>query len=115
MTLSTTEAKYMTIVEVSKEVLWLRELVKTFGIIYDSVWVHCDSQSAIHLTKDHIYHKRMKHINVRHHKIRQWVIDDKVIDLVKISIKKNSADMVTKTILMEKFRVSLNFIQVLQR
>ena len=57
----------------------------------------------------------MKHIDVRFYKIRQWVMDDKMIDLIKISTKKNQADMMTKTILVEKFRVSLNFIKVLQR
>ena len=57
----------------------------------------------------------MKYIDVRYHKIRQWVVDDKVINLVKISTKKNPADMMTKTIPVEKFRASLNFIKVLQR
>jgi len=42
-------------------------------------------------------------------------VDDKVIDLLKISTKKNPADMMMKTILVEKFRASLNFIKVLQR
>jgi len=102
-------------VEVSKEALWLRELVETFSIIQNSVWVHCDSQSAIHLAKDHRYHKQMKHIDMRFHKIHQWVVDDKVIDLVKISMKKSPTDMMTKTIPVEKFRASLNFIKVLQR
>ena len=56
-----------------------------------------------------------EHINVRYHKIRQWVMDVKVIDLVKISTKKNLTDMITKIIPVEKFRASLNFIKVLQR
>jgi len=42
-------------------------------------------------------------------------VDDKVIDLIKISTKKNSVDMMRKTIPVEKFRASLNFIKVLQR
>ena len=109
VTLSMTEAEYMAAVEVSKEALWLRGLIETFSIIHDSV----DSQSAIHLAKDHRYHKRTKHINVRFHKIRQWVMDNKVIDLVKISTKKNLTDMMTKTIPVEKFRASLNFIKIL--
>ena len=62
-----------------------------------------------------MYHKRTKHIDVRYHKIRQWVINDKLIDLVKISTKKNPAGMMKKTILVEKFRASLNFIKILQR
>ena len=52
---------------------------------------------------------------MRYHKIRQWIVDDKVIDLVEISAKKNPADMMTKTISVEKFRASLNFIKVLQK
>ena len=59
-----------------------------------------------------MYHKRTKHINVRFHKIRQWVMDNKVIDLLKISTKKNLADRMMKTIPMEKFRAFLNFIKV---
>ena len=35
--LSTTEAKYMTAVEASKEALLLRGLVRTFGIIHNLV------------------------------------------------------------------------------
>ena len=67
--LSTTEAEYMAAVEASKEVLWLRGSVETFSIIQDSIRIHCDSQSIIHLAKDHRYHKRTNHINMRYHKI----------------------------------------------
>jgi len=57
ISLLTTEAEYMAVVKTSKEALWLRVLVETFGIMQDSVQIHCDSQSAIHLAKDHMYHK----------------------------------------------------------
>ena len=90
-----TEVKYMAAIEKLKKTLWLRRLVETFGIIQDSIRVHCDNHSVIHLAKDHRYHKRTKHINVRYH---QWVVHKKVIDLVKISTKNNPADMMTKII-----------------
>ena len=105
----------MVAVEASNKALWLRGLTETFGIIHDLDRVHCDSQSAIHLSKDYTYHKPMKYIDVMYHKIHQRVIDDKVIDLVKISIKKNSANMMMKTIPVEKFSASLNFIKHLQK
>ena len=88
-------------------------MVETFSIIQDSVWLHYDSHSAIHLAKDHRYHKLTKHIDVRFHKIRQCIVDDKVIDLKKFSAKKNPVDTITKTIPVEKFKTSLNFIKVL--
>jgi len=40
-------------------------------------------------------------------------VDDKVIDLIKISMKKNPADMMMKTIPVQKFRASLKFIKIL--
>ena len=33
-----------------------------------------DNQSTIHLAKDHMYHKRTKHIDVMYHRIRQWAV-----------------------------------------
>ena len=92
----------------------VERIVETFDIIQDSVRIYCYSQKAIHLAKDHMYHKRTKHIDMRYHKIRQWVMDDKLIDIVKISMK-NPANIMTKTILVEKFRASLNFIKIFQR
>ena len=92
----------MTAVEASKKALWLRELVETFDIIQDSVRIHCDSQSVIYLAKECSYHKRTKNIDVTYHKKSQWVVGDKVIDLVKISTKKNPVDMMTKTIVRAK-------------
>jgi len=71
ISLSMTEVEYMATIETSKETLWLKELVVTFSIIQDSVRVHCDRQSVIHLGKYHIYHKRTKHIDVKCHKICQ--------------------------------------------
>ena len=110
MTLSTTVVEYMTAFEVSKKALWLRGLIGTFGIIHESVQVGI--QSVIHLAKDHMYHT--KHIDVRYHQLRHWVVVEKVIDLVKISTKKNPTDMMTKIIPVEKFRAYINFINILQ-
>ena len=41
--LSMTEAEYIAAVKASKEVLWLKRLVETFGMMQDLVRVHCDS------------------------------------------------------------------------
>jgi len=91
----------------------LRGLVGTFEIIQDSVQIYCDSQRAILFAKDHIYYKQRKHNDMRYYMIRHSVAVKNVIDLIKISTKKYPADMMTKIVPVEKFRVSLNFIKVL--
>jgi len=93
----------------------VERLVEAFDRMQDSVCVYCNSQRVIHLAKDHKYQKRMMNIDVRYHKIRQRVVDDKVIDLVKINTKKNPDDIMMKNIPVEKFRTPLNFIKILQK
>lgn len=34
--------------------------------------IHCDSQSAIHLTEDHIHHKSTKYADVKHHEMTKY-------------------------------------------
>ena len=70
-TMSTTEAKNMAVVEASKEVVWLVGLVKELSIEQGGVQLHYDSQNAIDLAKNQVYHATTKHIDVRFHKIRE--------------------------------------------
>ena len=59
---STTEAEYVTITEASKEMIWLQSFLKELGYKQNKGVLHCDSQSAIHLTKNPAYHARTKRI-----------------------------------------------------
>ena len=62
--LSTTEVEYMAMTEARKEAVWLSGQVNELGFKQDSMVLHCDSQSAIHLAKNQVYHARTKHIVV---------------------------------------------------
>ena len=55
----------MAIVEAAKESLWLIGLVKELGIQQSRVQLYYDSESAIYLAKNQVYHARTKHIDVR--------------------------------------------------
>lgn len=63
--------------------------------------LHCNSQSAIHLTKNPSFHSRSKHIDVRYHWIRD-VLDSKLLQLEKIHTDLNGSDMMTKILPKEK-------------
>ncbi|KAL0368148.1 UNVERIFIED_CONTAM: Retrovirus-related Pol polyprotein from transposon TNT 1-94 [Sesamum calycinum] len=60
--LSTTEAEYMAVAEFAKEVLWLSGLSKELGVEQCGVQLHCDSQSAIYLANNQVYHVRTKYM-----------------------------------------------------
>ncbi|KAG8478610.1 hypothetical protein CXB51_028417 [Gossypium anomalum] len=56
--LSTTEAEYMAITEACKEAIWLKGLFSELNEDLQISTVFCDSQSAIFLTKDQMFHER---------------------------------------------------------
>ncbi|GJZ53952.1 RNA-directed DNA polymerase, eukaryota [Tanacetum coccineum] len=71
--LSTTEAEYMALTEAVKESIWLKGLLIELGVNLRSMIVNCDNQSAVHLSRNAMFHERTKHINVRCHFIREIV------------------------------------------
>ena len=109
--LSTIESEYMAIVEVAKESLWLTSLVKELGIQQGGIQLYCDSQSAIYLAKNQLYHARTKHIDMRFHKIRELVYSGELL-LEKVHTSENSADILTKPVTIEQFKHCLNLINV---
>ncbi|GKA44372.1 retrotransposon protein, putative, ty1-copia subclass [Tanacetum coccineum] len=78
--LSTTEAEYMALTEAVKESIWLKGLLIELGVNLKSVIVNCDNQSAIHLSRNAMFHERTKHINVRYHFIRE-IVESKEIGI----------------------------------
>ena len=99
--LSTTEAKFIAITEACKEVLWLKKFLEELGLKQERYILYCDSQSAIHLSKNSTFHSKSKHIDVRYHWIRN-VLDMKLLQLEKIHTDDNSSNMMTKTLSRDK-------------
>ena len=64
----------------------------------------CDSQSAIHLAKNHVFHARIKHIQLKYHFIRGLLEDDALL-FEKIRRAENQADMLTKMVTKEKLKL----------
>ncbi|KAL2242583.1 UNVERIFIED_CONTAM: Retrovirus-related Pol polyprotein from transposon TNT 1-94 [Sesamum indicum] len=100
--LSTTEAEYIATTEAFKEALWLSGLLSEIGFLKEKPVIFSDSQSAIQLCKNPVFHDRTKHIDVRYHFIRD-IVGKNEIRLEKISSDENPADMGTKCLPIEKF------------
>ena len=60
MSMSTTKAEYIAASEACKEPTWLAPLVGDLGISIEVPRLHCDSQSAIMLAKNLVFHGKTK-------------------------------------------------------
>ena len=84
------------------------------GKVHNTIKVFCDSQSAIHLAKNPAYHSKTKNIPVKYHFVRHVVYEGGVV-LEKVHTKKNSADMFTKSVTLEKIRWCLTSLGLQER
>nr|GEV88898.1 retrotransposon protein, putative, Ty1-copia subclass [Tanacetum cinerariifolium] len=111
VTLSTTYAEYMALTEAVKEAIWLRGLLEELGIELNTVAVNCDNQSAIHLSRNHVFHERTKHINVRYHFIRE-VLKAKTVKVLNVGTKHNVVDALTKVVPGFKLQYCLELLNL---
>ena len=107
--LSSTEAEYIALSEVIKEAIWLKGLLKDFGLSQKSVKIYCDNQSTIHLSKNQQYHSRTKHIDIKFHFIREQ-IEKQEVEVLKVHTSENTTDILTKVVTRTKFLKCLQTI-----
>ncbi|GJV82254.1 retrovirus-related pol polyprotein from transposon TNT 1-94 [Tanacetum coccineum] len=109
--LSTTEAEYMALTEDVKEAIWLKGLLEELGVELNTVAVNCDNQGAIHLSWNHVFHERTKHINVRYHFIRE-VLEAKTVKVLNVGTEHNAADALTNVVPGLKLQHCLELLNV---
>ncbi|XP_052193868.1 uncharacterized protein LOC127802200 [Diospyros lotus] len=109
--LSSTEAEYVVVTNVVKEAVWLQGILQEIHLLQGKAMVYSDSQSAIHLTKNPVYHERTKHVDVRYHYVRDLVTNG-TISILKVPTENNPADMGTKLLIATKFKHFLDLLHV---
>ncbi|GJZ97201.1 hypothetical protein Tco_0669654 [Tanacetum coccineum] len=100
--MSTTEVEYVTAAQASKEVVWLKMLLKELGYKQEKITLFCDNQSALYLARNPAFHSKTKNIRVQYHFIREKV-EEGTMDMQKIHTDDNMADYLTKAINCDKF------------
>ena len=70
--LSSVEAEYMAASKAACEAIWMRKiLVGLFGSQMDLIVMHCDNQSCIKISVNHVFHDRSKHIDIQYNHVVQ--------------------------------------------
>jgi hypothetical protein len=110
--LSTTEAEYMAIAEACKELIWLKGLNAELCGVDSFINLFSDSQSAIYLTKDQMFHARTKHIEIKYHYVRDEIEKGK-LKVCKISTHNNPTDMLTKSVPVAKFELCSGLVGII--
>ncbi|KAK4390758.1 Retrovirus-related Pol polyprotein from transposon RE2 [Sesamum angolense] len=105
---SSVEAEYRAMAHTTSEILWLKNLRKELGFMYDDpVPMHCDNQAAIHIASNPIFHERTKHIEVDCHFVREAVMSQEICTPFTPSSEQR-ADIFTKALGGKPFDVLCN-------
>jgi hypothetical protein len=112
--LSTAEAEYIALcVAVCKAVRLHKLLADLFGHEMDSTVIYCDNQSCVKLSKNLVFHDKLKHIEIKYHYIRDMV-QRKEVHVQCLSTHEQVADVFTKPLAktnFEYFRERLGLVE----
>ncbi|KAK9048327.1 hypothetical protein SSX86_032710 [Deinandra increscens subsp. villosa] len=98
VSLSSAEAEYRSMRRVTAELAWLSRLLHEFQLPnMDPIPVKCDSQAAIHIAKNPVYHERTKHIEIDCHFVREK-LQAGLISLHHVPSAEQLADLLTKSL-----------------
>ncbi|XP_066341683.1 uncharacterized mitochondrial protein AtMg00810-like [Miscanthus floridulus] len=101
--LSSCEAEYIAATTAACQGIWLaRLLAELKGEKVRSITLKMDSESAIQLSKNPVFHDRSKHIDVRYHFIRECVEENRV-KLQSVRTAEELADILTKALGPQQF------------
>ena len=82
VSLSSTEAEFRALKAITKEVIWLKELLRELGISHtDPVTICCDNKPAIHISANPVLHEQTKHMAI----ICQFVRDEIIKGVIKVA------------------------------
>ncbi|GJX84593.1 hypothetical protein Tco_0335367 [Tanacetum coccineum] len=93
---SSTEAEYGALASVTSEVIWILKILKDLhceNILLISLY--CDSNSAIKIAANPMFHERTKHLEINLHFVREKILNG-VVKTVKVDSANQIADIFTK-------------------
>lgn len=89
------------------ELKWLKQLLGELGVSHEKgMRLYCDSQSALHIAQNPVFHERTKHIEADCHFVRDAITDGLIVPSY-VSTKVHLADIFTKALGKQQFEFLL--------
>ena len=109
--LGTSEAEYVALSEVVKEIIFLRQAQEFMesSIKVGAVNLFEDNEGAIKLATNKHASRRTKHIDVKHHLVRD-ASDARKVRVAHVTSEDQHADLLTKPLDIQKFYKHAKFI-----
>jgi hypothetical protein len=96
VTLSRTEAEYITLSLIVHEAVWLHKLlVDLFEHVLDFTIIHYGNQSCVKISDNPVFHDKLNHIEIKYHFIRDMVQRKEVL-VQYLPTDEQVADVLTK-------------------
>ena len=77
MSRSSAEDEYRFMAAIACELKWFKGLLLILGVNRPTaIRLFCDSQFALHIAKNPVFHEHTKHIDVDYHFVRDAITDD---------------------------------------
>lgn len=110
---SNCEAEYVAMAEASRELLWIRKLLKDFNVeLTGPISMYEDNQSAIKMVKNGESRNKTKHVDVKYHFVTDLTRKG-IMEIHYCPTDEMIADMMTKPLgatKLKKYREACNLI-----
>jgi hypothetical protein len=99
VTLSSTEAEWIALSEVAKEVLFIAQILKSMGIKVEfPIVIRVDNTAAIFLSNNVTTNQRTRHVDIRTKFVMQYTGPNGMMKIVFVKGSENDADIFTKNV-----------------
>jgi histone deacetylase 1/2 len=99
---SSAEAEYISLAQVSAEILWMQSLLKELRIPIKTPQIFCDNLSAVSLSHNPVLHSRTKHMELDIFFVREKVLNKSLV-VTHIPAQDQWADILTKPLSTARF------------